>query len=748
VFGRAVWSSVSGDAAPFVHAADYLELREESRSFEAFAAVAGSGGDLTGMSILRAGGASEYVASGIVSYNFFEAAGVQPILGRTFERADEDSPRVVVLTHRMWSERFGQDPSALGKVLSLDGEPFTVVGVMPPGFAFPRGAQLWTTLPLGKSLGASRNNPWAVQPVGRLRDGVAMEGAQKELDAISRKLARTYPATNAGVRMGLMPAREALLGSLRFPALTFSIAAVCLLLVSVLNTAQLNIARVAGRLQEVQIRIALGARWPDIFRLLLREMIVLCLIAGCLGAGGAALLERQLPNLGLAEPDGGSGHVLIRTAALAIGTALITSLVAAGCALLVLIRSDTTSLRTRTAVWKPMQRLFFRSFTIGQLALAFALTAGAGLLVETIWRLSEVKPGFDPSNTAAMLLTFPPAEFPTRESRIGAQRLILDRVRSNAEVAAAGVVDALPQAGSTTIVTFQLPETASSGTDQPYTADVHLVSPGALETMGVPLLQGRMFEERDAVEYRDVILINRELARLCFPGRDAVGQSLSFGAGAPGMKRPQVIAGVVGDVRHRSLEMAPGPAVYKATYALSWVHLIVRKRAGSTVTPAALRERLLGSNPDLPRTELVDLPGVVRGQMQPRLQRAYIVAAFTLATVLLACFGVFASAAHSVSQRAVEFAIRKAVGATDRNIEVQIVRETAMLALPGFILGAAISLGLGKIASAGFYGVTYYDPAVYAAATLLLSAALLAACAVPAKVAGRTRADEAFRVEV
>jgi putative ABC transport system permease protein len=749
VFGRAVWSNATSRGTPFATSADYLDFREMSTTLEEVAAIAGASvTSMTGMSLSRTEEGSEYVAGGEVSYNFFSALGVRPVLGRNFLKEDEaGTPNTAIISARMWSTRFARDSGVVGKTLTLDGVAYNIVGVMPDGFDFPRGADVWTPLPFENARKARRNSPAgirAVLPIGRLRPSVSLAAAQAEMDVIAKRLAEAHPDLNTGVGLQLMPAREALFGNLRLAVITFAFAGACVLLVSIFNVVQLNVARTTDRTREIAIRLALGAGPKELLRQLFFELCFVCLVGGFVGTVLGELAEKKLSRVGLA-PEASSNESPLLISALLLCVTIACALIAAVSALKISLNTDTSSLRTRTTMRHPSQQAYFRAITIAQIALAFVLVTGTGLLLFTVINLNRIHPGFDSSQTAQMLLTFPPALYPTRESRVTIQREIVTKLRENPTVHSAGMIDALPLVGSTNTALYRrtIPKEDQQGVT--YATDIHWLSPGALEALQASILQGRGFEEREGMERTNSVLINRELARQVFPDGDAVGQSLTFGTGT-GLPTPQVVIGIVENVKHRSLQQQSTPTVYKASYGLMWVYLLVRKRA-DPVDLLALRQLVLDISPNLPRSELAPLQNVVDKALQPRRYETLLVGVFSAATILLACFGVFATALYSVGQRAPEFALRKALGATNGLVGWQVVRESLSTAIPGLMLGMGISLVICRLVSANLYGINYYDPVVYALSALVMGLAIVLSAAIPASVAASIPLERASRAE-
>jgi putative ABC transport system permease protein len=744
VFLESKWMGGGGHRADVVSAHDYLDYRQAAHSFENLAALEGSGAEITGEYILRTSRGPMFVASGGVSYNFFDTLGIRPLLGRLFRPADEDADpsRTVVISQKLWEKRFGSDPRILGKMISLDSIPLEIVGVLPASFQYPPHAEVWVPISFGALRKTPRRYVRAVQPVGLLRPGVTVKAAQAEMDDIARQLARNYADTDRGKGVTVVPFRDALVGNISFGISVLLISTVLVVLIACANVANLQLARVASRGREIAIRGALGAGRRQIARQLMTENLVLATIGGMLGVALAAVCLRTIISLSPIDSD------LIRSATIdwrVIGASAITTVIAAvASGLIPIFQAYKTSYVE--AIKHGSNAATVRNgarnvLVVIEVTLALVLLVGAGLLIESFLRLRAVQPGFQPAGVRTMLLTFPPPTYAGIHKRIDAEAAILRRVKTVPGVEDAGLVFQLPMDGVTFSGLFSV-----EGRDAQVqsSADIHFISPDALRVLDVPLLRGRSFTEEDAVHSSHAILVNREFVRQNFPHRDPIGRHVRF-APTSGL-RDEEIVGVVGDVQHRSLDGRLYPAVYAPTLSFQWCYLLVRMQSPGLNADAGIRRAVLAAS-DQPVGEVASLTEIVNKSIASQRYRTVLLGCFSAIALVLACIGIYGVMAYSVSQRTKEIGIRMAIGAQPGDILRMVLRESALLAGIGLAIGTVISLAAARLISSLLFDVSPASPVVYLGTIALLLLVTLLAAWFPARRSMKVIPIRALRQE-
>ena len=726
-------------------APDFADWREQAGSFEALALYSAGNANLTG------GDEPERVTAANVTPDFFRVIGVGAARGRAL-LAEDGAPSgepVAVLSHGLWVRRFGGDPAAVGRTIDMGGRKLQVVGVMPEGFDFPQGTQVWAPLRLDVAKEPRDNRSYSV--VGRLRDGVTLEAAQAELDAISSRLAGAYAVTNVGWGVGLELLKDELVGNLKTTLFMLLAGVGLLLLIACANVANLLLARASGRRREVALRLALGASRARVARQMLTESVLLSLAGGALGAALSVWLTELL--VALAPPDTprlAEASADWRVLLFAAGASLLTGVAFGLAPAWQASRYDLNETLKESGRGVAGGRSRVRSgLVVAEVALSLLLLAGAGLLVKSFARLQAVEPGFDAGGVMTMRVSLPGARYkePARKAEFYAA--LTERLRALPGVESAAAVTSLPLGGSNLsvwrgFIRDARPETPEEADNAAYA----VVTPDYFRAMRIPLRAGRVFDERDQMESAKVVVVNESFARKAFAGEDPVGKRIHIWRDE---KFPREIVGVVGDTKPQRLDAAGALQMYvphRQDATWGGLSLVVRVRgAGTDSLVQGVRAEVRALDRELPVYDVKTLGKVVADSTAYRRVTMFLMAGFACAALLLAGVGLYGVVSYSVAQRTHEIGVRLALGARGRDILGLVVRQGMLLTLAGLGLGLACAFALTRLISGLLYGVTATDPATYAVVSVLLAAVAFLACLVPARRATKVDPMVALRYE-
>jgi putative ABC transport system permease protein len=722
---------------------DFVDWRRENHVFEEMAAIQYVSFNLTGVD------EPERMRGAKVSAGFFTVLGTPPLVGRTF-RPDEDAEgtdRVVVLAHGFWQRRFAAQMDIVGRAILLDGEPHTVIGVMPPQFQFPPQIELWR--PLALDYARAHRGAHSLGVVARLKPGVGHSTALAELKTIARRNEERYPDTNAGWSVRMESFREALVKRAR-PALYTLLAAVAaVLLIACANIANLLLVRATARAKEIAIRAALGAGRGRIVRQLLTESVTLAAAGGALGLllahWGVRLLVRFTPpQMMPVQSVRVDATVLLFTLAVTIlagiGFGFAPALAAARIDL-----NTTLKEGGRTSPAHGGRGWLRAALVVSEIGLGLILLAGAGLLLKSFLRLSQVDPGFHPENVLTIALSLPQNKYARPEQRGDFFRAAVERIGALPGVKAAGAVSILPLSRSNTNQSFSIEGRPPLAPGEFIHAAVRFATPGYFEAMRIPLLRGRAFEPRDQGAGQAVAVINDTMARRFWPNEDPVGRRIRLGSQAPWA----AIAGVVGNVKHLDLtEQAQAEMYYlHARNPTPGATIAVRTGSDPAQLSAAVRSEIRAIDRDLPVANIRTMERVVADSTaQPRIVTG-LVALFAALAALLAAMGLYGVISYSVAQRSHELGVRMALGATRGDMLRLVLGEGMRLTAAGVVLGLAAALALTRLMASLLFGVRATDPWVFGMVTALIALIALGSTLVPALRASRVDPLIALRYE-
>jgi putative ABC transport system permease protein len=740
---------------------DFFDFRAQNKSFENLAVYRRENLSLTGE------GAAQSLLAEKVSSEFFNVLGVQPMLGRTFQREEEkagggSSGLAIVLSHAFWQEHFKGDRSVVGKLITLNGRPFNVIGIMPADFSFPIDAdpaEIFVPIAIdassadGSKPETEQRGSHSLRGIGRLKPDATPAQADAELRTIAAALARQYPDSNTKFSAGAGPLREDLVGDVARGLYVLFGAVACVLLIASANVANLLLARATVRQKEIALRSALGASRGRIIRQLLTESVLLAALGGFCGlilaVWGTDFLVSLVPeNIPRAKEIHLDGVVLAFTFLASLGTGVLFGLAPA-------LQSSRLDLRSalndssRGSSSGGHHRLR-SALVVLEVALALLLLTGAGLLLQSFARLSRVNPGVQPERLFTAAITLSDAAYPKPEKVAIFQDQLLTRVRALPGVRDASTVFPLPLSGTGVSTSFDVQERPKPEGNRD-TSPLRVAGSDYFRTMGVSLVRGRLFDRSDRLDSKPVIIINQRFAEKYFPNENPIGKRIQPGISLTDGDGPmREIIGVVTNVKHQSLRLDYTPEMYisGAQFPLGIFSLIVRT---NTSQPAALTgsiRNVLGQiDPGVPLTRVKMFEDYIsRSLARPRFN-ALLLALFAGVALLLTAIGIYGVMAYSVAQRRQEIGIRMALGAQKGDVLRLVVGGGMRLTALGVLLGVAAAFTLTRLLGNLLYGVGSFDGVTFGAVALLLALIALLACWLPARRAAAVNPLVALRSE-
>ena len=731
--------------------ANFWDIQDLNRTFSDLGAISGGSMNLTG------GDGPERLRGASVTVGFFRALGVTPVAGRLFVPGEDDAgghTDVVLLSRGLWVSRFGADPGVVGRPITLDGRPRTVVGVLPEGTPWLDEGDIF--IPLVREPDAQRGS-FELGALGRLRPGVSREQAQADLEGVAAALRDRFPEINKGFHLGVGPSSDWVAGDTQRRALWILLGAVgCLLLIASVNLVNLLLAQASGRGRELALRAALGASRARI----VRQLVIESLVLGALGAGGGLVLaywivgalreaDTGLPRLAYAEVD---ERVLLCAVAVGLLTSLATGLASALQASRGTLMPALREGERGTGDSPRQQRA--RHVLVGvEVALAMTLLVGAGLLIRSFDAVMRTDRGFQTERRLLVQIS-PPSSYDEPRLRQFMDAL-LERVRSLPGVHGAAAVSGRPLVRGSTGLGIGRPGAGGAARDVPW-ATWRLVTPEYFSVMGVPLLRGRTFTPDDTIvgsgsfaTGRTVqrAVVSRRVAELLYPGEDPIGRPIILWKGQG--NREGEIVGVVGDIRERGLTEMPTLAVYLPYRGFNFrpFHVVVHGiDAPSTLVPS-LRATLADIDPHVPMSDVETLDAIVTTSVASRRFTMTLLVAFAGLALVLALGGIHGVLAYSVARRTPEIGVRMALGATASSVFRLILVQGMRPVMAGLLVGLSAALALSRLMTSLLVGVAPTDAVTYAGVAGLILVAGAAACSVPARKALRVDVVSSLRAE-
>lgn len=722
-----------GDASP----ANFLDWRVMTHSFGGLAAFRELNFSLSEVDHAeRVGGAS-------VSANYFDVIGVKPALGRGFVAADEQhgAPRVVILHDGFWRSRFAGRADAIGQTMRLDDETYTIVGVMAPGIEYP-GGQLWVTphwrvpddpqLAPGKDPSPERGHSY-FSVVGRLKAGWSRASAAADMDAVARALEREYPNDNARMGIALEPIRDELVADVRMTTLTLFGAVGVLLLIAAANVSGLLMARATARTQEIAIKMALGASRARIVSQLLTESVLLSSIGGSAGVLLAMWLITPLvalspSDLTVAGPVVIDRYVLVFCAMVSTFVGVLFGLAPARHLSQVSLHEDLKQ-SARGAIGA-RQRRIRAALVSGEVALSLVLVVAAGLTVRSFVRVQRVPAGFDPDHVLTVTVGASPIRYGEQARRADLWERCVEALRAIPEVHRAGAISRLPLLPGNSTRGLTVPGISAAESAALPSFTYRTASPDYFEVMRIPIQRGRAFEDGDRENRPYVAIASSAAAERIWPGRDPIGEHFQIATPGP----LYTVVGIAGDVRSTSLDVAPPPTIYVPYRqdAFPAMTFVVRSEAPAAAIAADVRAAFASVDRNQPIGAVRTMDEQMAGSLSDRRFAVTLLTAFGAAAMLLAAVGLYGVLAFVVSQRRREIGVRIALGASTRDVIVDVVGDGLRLAGIGLAAGVVLAAGVTRLMSALLFGTSPTDLATFAGAAVLLGVVAVAASLAPA----------------
>jgi len=725
---------------------DLSDLRQRSRTLESVS------GFYTGLALVTLGRDAERLQDAVISPGLFHTLGLRPMMGREFLPEEEQEGKQyasVIISHRIWSQRLGSDPKAVGRTLKINGRVRTVVGVMPPGIRFPETADFW--LPLAYLPADMARHERFLDVIGRLRPGATVDQARAELGTLARSLLHDHPESNRGVTFLAEPYREYLAKEIRPPMIMLMSAVVFVLLIACANVANLMLARATVRQREMGLRAALGAGRGRLARQLLTESVMVALAGGALGVLIAYwsndIVMASIPiELAWWMKFGIDGGALLFTAAVAVASGLLFGLAPV---FQVTDQSLYESLKdggSQVSAGRAHHRMR-NGLVVTEIALSLVLLAGAGLMIRSFLRMQEIRGGLDPQGVITGRVTLPVAVYPEDGDRRRFFAELLPEIASLPGVVSASVTGQLPYGNSSSTRPIMVEGHEQDREEQMPWANYSPVSPGFFATLRIPRRLGRDFVAEDRAGSPPVAIVNESAARLLWPGQDPLGRRLRFGARDTSAWR--TVIGVVADVRQLARRDRVSAQVYvaHAQDPVQSMTLVVRARGNPAALTDPLRRLVRARDADLPLYDLRTMPeAVYLAVWEPRLY-ALLMAFFALIALVIAAVGIYGVMAYSVAHRTQEIGIRMAMGAAQGTVVRMVVVQGMRLTALGLGIGLAVAFVITRLMASLLFGVSAGDPPTFLGVAVILAGSALLACWLPARRATRIDPMVALRSE-
>jgi putative ABC transport system permease protein len=731
--------------------ANYIDWKNQNRSFEDMAALAGTSFNLTG------DGEPERVAAHSVNFNFFPLLGVQPIRGRSFS-ADEDKPgsnKVALLSYELWQTRYGGATDILNRSIELNGSKYTVIGVMPAGFQFlDKEVRLWVPLALEPDELVNRGGHY-LQVVARLKPGVSIAQAQSDMSTVMTNVSRDHPNETFNGKLGavVLSLREQLVGDSRRPLLVLLVAVAFVLLIACANVAGLLLARAVSRKREIALRIALGASRSRVIRQLLTESLLLAIGGGVIGSALAwwsfGFLQKLIPeSLSLSTNLHIDLKVLFYALLISIATGVVFGLAPAIQSAKVDLNETLKQSSNRATASGRLRS----SMIVFEVALSIVLLVGAGLLIQTLYRLFNQYSTLQPEQVLTLRTVLPRSKYGEPAKRTKFYQQVLERVEHLPGVVSAGFTTSVPLAWKGGTSGFYPEGLTNPIPGMAYDANHRQVSANYLQTMHIPLHQGRYLTDQDNERSMLVAVINETMARQYWPGQPAIGRRIKLGD--PNEDVPWIqIVGIVGDIRQMGLDEPVKAEMYLPHQQVTnqpWFmprDLAIRTTGDTSTLVGAVRQAIREADPDQPISNVATMSELLGEEAAQRRLGMIMLAAFSILALLLASLGIYGVLAYFVTQHTNEIGVRLALGATPANILLMVLRRGMGLTSLGIAIGLVASFVLTRLMSSLLFEVKAADPLTFLIVPVLLGLTALLACAIPARRAMKVDPLVALRYE-
>ncbi len=735
--------------------ANYLDWRKQNQTFEQMACYRST------RSTVKGTDTPERLRGMQVTANLLPMLGTQAMLGRLFNPADDraGAEPTVILSPGLWQRRFGGTQDTVGKTLVLDGQPHTIIGILPPLFAFPpfrqNPVEFWTPIGLMEQYDwfMRRSNHEGTAGIGKLKEGVTLASARAELNRVSEQLEQAYPDSNGGCRVAIERFHRLMVGDTRPALLVLMGSVLAVLLIVCVNIANLLLVRSSARSQEFAVRRALGAGRLRLVRQLLGENLVLALL-GVAGGVIVALWGLNLLGALLGDRVTQAGNSLLRLDAnmvlfilgTAIGTGIIFGLAPAWHCM---GNQASSAIRdtTRTATSARGHSSLRDALVVTEIALALVLMFCAGLMLRSFVHYLQTDPGYNPDGTVTLEIRLPDQTYSTNEQKLAFYKGLLRRMESIAGVRHVGLTSNILGGSQSTYYVEGAPIPASG---QEIFAEYSRISPDLFQAMGIQLLGGHFFTEHDTSNAHPVVIVDEKLARKWWPNESPVGKRLQIHRTSPDPNAPwSEVVGVVRHVKHYGVDNFSRESIYLCMYQNieDSMTVVVRAQGDPLILVAPIRHAASQIDPDVPVYNVQTLQAISTERSFMRRLTTSVLGVFALTALLLAALGIYGVMAYSVSRRINEIGIRIALGACVTDIVRMVLHQGAKLALIGIGIGLAGSLALSRLISSFLFGVTTYDPITFFLVITVLTLAALVACYIPARRATKIDPMKALRYE-
>ena len=730
-----------------------VDLKQANDVFEHLSAIRGESFSLTDRD------EPERVTGVRVSTDILTLLGTTPVLGRNFVPEEEQPAKaaVALVSHGLWQRRYSGDPRLIGQAIIIDGKSYTVIGILPewlkqPGITLGNlsGPDVW--IPVVPAASEQNRNFANMRMLARLKPGLTLAQAKTEVDALGARLERQYPDSNTNLRFGVVGLREQLTGRVN-KALWILLGVVgCVLLIACANVANLLLARAASRQSEIAVRSALGATRPQLIRELLTECVVLSLTGGLLGLSLAYLgvtLMTSLSSGGIPRADeiGISGEVLVFTLLVSLLTGVAFGIVPAFQSSRSQLAEDLKEAKKGASV-SVRHRRSLDGLVVVEIALALVLVAGAGLMTRSFRSVLRIDAGFDPHNVLTFSAALPLATYKDQQQHVQFFERALAKIQALPGVQAAAGTFRVPIAGFATVIFTVQGKPVPTG--QAPIADYRTITVGYFQAMGIRLLKGREFTDRDRADTPDAVIVNEELARRFWPGEDPIGKRLQVGTE---FMRWREVIGVVGNAKLSGLEANIDPAIYVPFPQNSWPNalrnsfIVLRTATDPKSLVPAIRRELRSVDPTFPITQIRTMDEIVGDSLSQRRFNTVLLGLFAFLAVALAGVGIYGVMSYGVSQRTREMGIRVALGARQSDITKLVTSTGARLAALGIAIGIVAAAISSRLISSLLFGLTATDPMTFVLTAVLLGAVTLLASYIPSRRAARTDPISALRYD-